>query len=484
MQAVGIFVDPLLTHTYADACAQAVWQTARERAEHLLAGWCQSEDLPTQLEYVPFTPALMERCVVDASVSTAIWRSHHRTGSVRIGPDDVLDAARLLERWLQSRGVAALYRVYVAVAEYDFLQPLVLHKRLRESDFLSGARHYPYLPESLDTHLLLSMALDMVRLRQVRGDRVIQLTRLGVERYREVRDALEASGYFDQRVTLSAVFQFERMEDWDALCAAVWPDVDALRRRYLAWLNVPPDARLLEVGCGAGALTLDTGLATHLERGGHLTAAHASPGMLEQARRKYEAMGRPGHVDLVQAPADDLPFPDGWFDLALGTALIHFADPLRVLSEMRRAVRPGGIVSVFQTVQADLWRPFFVEWFEPVFELIARHRGMDVRDYLPSVDRLTNWFQSVGLCDLEMDVCTLRWVFDDAERVVQHLVRGVRFFQTELAHLPWDDQVTLVRELVDRGRDVCRKFPLAQRTLEMPTVMVRGRRPSVQVRDV
>lgn len=94
--------------------------------------------------------------------------------------------------------------------------------------------------------------------------------------------------------------------------------------------------RVLDVACGTGiALRLATDA---LDGGEKVVGLDANPGMLDVARR----VG-PAGAEWHEAPADDMPFPDGGFDLALcSMGLQFFADPPAALGEIRRVLAPGG----------------------------------------------------------------------------------------------------------------------------------------------
>jgi ubiquinone/menaquinone biosynthesis C-methylase UbiE len=100
-------------------------------------------------------------------------------------------------------------------------------------------------------------------------------------------------------------------------------------------LSMGPEERLLDVGCGTGAL-----LEVVRERwpGGVGVGVDLSPEMLAIARRRL-----PPTVALVAADAGRLPFADGSFDLATSTsALHHWTEPETALAEVARVLRPGG----------------------------------------------------------------------------------------------------------------------------------------------
>jgi ubiquinone/menaquinone biosynthesis C-methylase UbiE len=95
--------------------------------------------------------------------------------------------------------------------------------------------------------------------------------------------------------------------------------------------------RVLDVGCGPGALT--TELVERLGPSG-VSAVEPSEPFVEAARERY-----PG-IDVRQATAEQLPFPNDSFDASLAQLVVHFmASPVGGLREMARVTRPGGVVA-------------------------------------------------------------------------------------------------------------------------------------------
>ncbi|MEO8291528.1 MAG: class I SAM-dependent methyltransferase [Actinomycetota bacterium] len=122
-------------------------------------------------------------------------------------------------------------------------------------------------------------------------------------------------------------------------------EYDRFMGRYSAPLAVlfadlaGPDARqrVLDVGCGPGALTAE--LVGRL-RAGSVSAVDPSEPFVAAARERH-----PG-VEVRRASAEALPFEDGAFDAALAQLVVHFmADPVVGLSEMARVTRTDGVVA-------------------------------------------------------------------------------------------------------------------------------------------
>lgn len=97
--------------------------------------------------------------------------------------------------------------------------------------------------------------------------------------------------------------------------------------------------RILDLGCGTGR-----GVADFVEVAKQTIGADASQDMLAAAARKVA--GRTG-VGLVRSYAQNLPFPTGYFDVVTSLNFLHLFSlqtQRDMIAEMKRVVRPGGIV--------------------------------------------------------------------------------------------------------------------------------------------
>jgi SAM-dependent methyltransferase len=105
--------------------------------------------------------------------------------------------------------------------------------------------------------------------------------------------------------------------------------------------GVAAGQRVLDVGCGPGALTAELVRRVGAE---HVAAVDPSEPFVAAVRARH-----PG-VDVRLAPAETLPFPSDTFDAALAQLVVHFMDdPVAGLTEMRRVTGAGG------TVAACVW---------------------------------------------------------------------------------------------------------------------------------
>ena len=93
------------------------------------------------------------------------------------------------------------------------------------------------------------------------------------------------------------------------------------------------------------------------------------------ARRLEQRLGEhPRPVELVQAPAESLPFEDGQFDVAVSTlVLCGVEDQARALGEVRRVLKPGGELIFIEHVRSD--EPRLARWqdrLNPLNRVVGR----------------------------------------------------------------------------------------------------------------
>ena len=158
------------------------------------------------------------------------------------------------------------------------------------------------------------------------------------------------------------------------------PEQERLARRTAAKASfllphLQPGMRLLDCGCGPGSITV--GLA-QVVAPGIAVGVDLEARQIVAARRLAADAGRANARFLV-ADAYALPFPDHAFDAAFAhTLLFHLSDPLPALREMRRVLRPGGVVGVRDPdYGAELWAPTtpLLEEARALLLRVAAHDG-------------------------------------------------------------------------------------------------------------
>ena len=115
---------------------------------------------------------------------------------------------------------------------------------------------------------------------------------------------------------------------------------------YVAKMNLSPNAEVLEIGCGTGVVT--RALASRPSFTGRITGIDQSPPFISAAQRLAVEAGVEQRTTFQVGDVHAIDFPDAQFDAAVAHTLIsHVLDPLAMLQEAARVVRPGGTVAVF-----------------------------------------------------------------------------------------------------------------------------------------
>jgi SAM-dependent methyltransferase len=108
--------------------------------------------------------------------------------------------------------------------------------------------------------------------------------------------------------------------------------------------RLEPGDRVLDLGCGAGTDTLVAAQMVGPE--GWVIGIDMTLEMLAKARRAADELG-PENVELVEADAEHLPFPDASFDVVISNGVIDLVpDKEAVFAEIFRVLRPGGRIQI------------------------------------------------------------------------------------------------------------------------------------------
>jgi len=174
-----------------------------------------------------------------------------------------------------------------------------------------------------------------------------------------VPDAQQITAFFDQVAS-----------DWDEMRLAYYDE--SVIECLAAAADVRAGMTVADVGTGTGFVA--AGLAGRVDR---VIAIDASAGMLDAAAANLAQLGI-ANVELRQGDVAALDLPDDSVDAAFANMVLHHAeDPVAMLSEMARIVRPRGTVAICDEVEhpytwmreehADVWLGFTDDQIQEFF---------------------------------------------------------------------------------------------------------------------
>ena len=191
--------------------------------------------------------------------------------------------------------------------------------------------------------------------------------------------------------------------------------------------RLQPGERVLDVGCGNGAMTREA--AMRVAPDGSVVGIDLSAPMLDLARQRAVAAAI-DNVEFLEADAQAHPFRDGEFDAVISRfGTMFFEDPEAAFANLAGAVRSGGRIVI--TCWQDALQ---CEWIVVPGAAVAAHVGLP--EFGPpgapgpfafaDGDRLARIVEAAGFCDVTLDGVTRPMrIGDDLDDVE-------RFFTTSL----------------------------------------------------
>src|ERR687889_430770 len=189
-----------------------------------------------------------------------------------------------------------------------------------------------------------------------------------------------------------------------------------LAPRFIEFAGVDAGMAVVDVGCGPGALTESL-----VEQTGAENVAAADPSEPFVAAATERAPG----ADVRLAAAEELPWEDDRFDAALSQLVVNFMrDADAGVSEMRRGVRPGGVVAACTWAYADDMQMLRSFWDAARrLDAGAPDEGRTMR--YRHVEELDELWRRVGLSEIDCDHLRVETSYTDFDDLWEPFTFGV-----------------------------------------------------------
>jgi ubiquinone/menaquinone biosynthesis C-methylase UbiE len=184
--------------------------------------------------------------------------------------------------------------------------------------------------------------------------------------------------------------------------------------------NLASGTRLLEVGCGVGAVL---GILGDAFPGLVLSGVDIEERQLEAARGHLSGLGL--QVDLRRGDAVELPFEDASFDhIWMMWFLEHVADPVAALQEARRVLVRGGKLTAIEVDYNSVWTYPATQGLEALFAEVVR--TMEANGRSDTGARLEGWLVEAGFRAVDPGERRLRYSGDELLREVPYVAAVVQ----------------------------------------------------------
>ena len=179
------------------------------------------------------------------------------------------------------------------------------------------------------------------------------------------------------------------------------------RKDTMKRMDVKKGSTCLDVCCGTADWTIALAEAAGPE--GTIKGLDFSENMLKVGKEKTASMQ---NVELIHGNAMELPFEDNTFDyVTIGFGLRNVPDYMQVLRELKRVVKPGGMVVCLETSQSEIpgYRQLFRFYFKYIMPLFGKLFAKSFNEYswlqesandFPGMKKLAQMFKDAGLVNV------------------------------------------------------------------------------------
>ncbi len=190
-------------------------------------------------------------------------------------------------------------------------------------------------------------------------------------------------------------------------------------QRLIEKLQIPPNANILDVATGRGALLFAA--AEKVGTAGHVLGIDLAPNMVALTETEIRSRGLV-NAEIRHMDADDLDFPPATFDYILCGFAIHFLNYPSLMPRFRRMLKPGGVfatthpyVPTHDTANFERWKwlfqltkDVFPPDFEPPASWVAPNR-------LNSPERIESALREAGFDETNIESVESVMYFKDEE---------------------------------------------------------------------
>ena len=186
---------------------------------------------------------------------------------------------------------------------------------------------------------------------------------------------------------------------YDGEILPVWSE--RFGRMLLRDLTMPEKGQILDVACGTGYPAVE--IIRRMNDGTRLIAIDPVSVMLDEARKKVEAMGAKDVFFRTESAEPKLSFADDVYDLVVcNLGLVDFDDPATAISDFARVTRPGGQVRCTLPMQGT-----FQEFYDIYREVLTKHdkhktlEDLEIHlDAYPTANQCESWLHGAPLTDI------------------------------------------------------------------------------------